>query len=298
MENWPESVKLSGDRKRMFQNIAHVLRGLSTLPKITSPTNYALDKWLREPDVVNDMTSIEEDFDLVIEIAQGHAKVAFPATMSAKLAPVEFIFSVILIHLYKSVLRPDQLASAIQDMRKDVRAQHVDIRTNSKVSLTLEYFITSQMDQKIRLGAYGAVERATPPGQSGMKRKRGATDEDDFKMDTSDDDKPLSPLKRRGPASRTSQMSEEKLFLDSPTSTPTRKKPSNGVTYATPVTTSKLASRATATPASSSSSRAESSPMKARTNLSGAIAPAVIRRGGWGTGLDSLMGSFKDGHQN
>jgi hypothetical protein len=304
MAAWPDSVKMTGDRKRMFQNIAHVLRALSTAPKITTPTTISLDKWLREPNEVDNVDGIEEDFDIIIRIACDYANLAFPTSMSAKVSPVEFIFSVVLVHLYKSTLKPDQLAAAIQDMRKFVRAQHSDIRTNSSVSKTLEEFVVGQMEQKIGSGAYDVVKRLVTPNQTGAKRKRfgdGEEDEDyveESAMDTREDGKRASARKRRAPAAisnPTSPSTQQPLFLESPT-----KNSSNMAMKLSPPPAGFTASAATTATASSANSSRADGPNKisaTRTNLSGAIAPAVARRGGWGSGLHSLVGSFKGGQQ-
>jgi hypothetical protein len=296
MAAWPDNVKMTGDRKRMFQNIAHVLRALSTAPKITIPTTVSLDKWLREPDAVDNVSGIEEDFDIIIRIACDYGNVAFPPAMSLKLSPVEFIFSVILVHLYKSNLKHDQLAAAIRDMRKFVRAQHADIRTNSSVAKTLEEFIVGQMDQKIATGAYAVVKRPTPI-QTGAKRKRFADEDgdeayvDDSVMDTREDGKRPTPRKRRAPAATPNSASpssvEQPLFLESPT----RNTPNGAMKFSPPPAKVAGSEATTAT----TSNHADN--LLTRTNLSGAIAPAVARRGGWGSGLHSLVGSFKGGQQ-
>jgi len=292
MAAWPDNVKMTGDRKRMFQNIAHVLRALSTAPKITIPTTISLDKWLREPDAVDNVSGVEEDFDIIIRIACDYGNVAFPPAMSLKLSPVEFIFSVILVHLYKSNLKHDQLAAAIRDMRRFVRSQHADIRTNSSVAKTFEEFIVGQMDQKIASGVYAAVKRPSPT-QTGAKRKRFADEDGDedyvheSAMDTREDGKRPTPRKRRAPAAMPNQASppsaEQPLFLESPT----KNTPNGATMFSSPP--------AKVTGSEPTSSRADN--LLTRTNLSGAIAPAVARRGGWGSGLHSLVGSFKGGQQ-
>lgn len=60
-----------------------------------------------------------------------------------KVSPVEFICMYLLVFVWKERASPREMSRAIRDMRRNVRIEHMDIRTNTKVSKTMISFIKS-----------------------------------------------------------------------------------------------------------------------------------------------------------
>lgn len=207
MANWPEKIKLANDRKRRFILLGHIVRGVATLdaspPKITVPSNPALEKWLREPGDVRNVDSLKEDLEILIRIATDFPNTAFPASIAIILAPVEFIYATILVHRFRRQLTLEQLALAIRDMRMTARQEHPDIRMNAKVSKSLDKFVMDDMPIKLSNGEFGYQTT----GPASTKRKRTIQVEDyegdsDYvettaRMEISDDDRPRATRKKR-----------------------------------------------------------------------------------------------------
>jgi hypothetical protein len=199
LESWPDQVKLANDRKRRYQVVGQVVRLICGTPKITSVSaNAVLEKWIRDspPILEADVKAINEDFDILLDIAQNHASIAFDSSIANVVAPVEFIYTCWLIHRKKGELSAGQLAYAIRDMRLLVRKAHQDIRTNTKVCKSLEHIIGTEIEQNINAGAYiidfNAISLNATSSKAG-KRKR--TEEDDDEYTAMDVDK--TPISRR-----------------------------------------------------------------------------------------------------
>jgi hypothetical protein len=158
LKDWPTNIKLANDRARRFQVVGHFVRAISSLPsKITKPSSLSLEKWLREDAGVQDEDGITEDINLFITIVQHYSHITFHNAITEVLAPVEFIYAAVLIHLYKHHLSLDQLAEGIRGMRERVRTEHVDIRTNSVVCETLRWFVAGWMKRRISTNSSGIL---------------------------------------------------------------------------------------------------------------------------------------------
>lgn len=224
MADWPSNVKLANDRKRRFILLGHIVRGVATLdaspPKITMPSNPSLEKWLREPGTVPKVETLKEDLEALIRIAKDYPNTAFPTNVSVILAPVEFIYAAILVHRCRRQLTLEQLALAIRDMRMTVRKEHPDIRTNTKVSKSLDKFVMDEVPYKLGNGEYGYQPTTVP-----VKRKRVA-DVNEYEtdneyvdataaMDISGDERTRGARKKRTPGPGPSPVKRRKSPADS-----------------------------------------------------------------------------------
>uniref|UniRef100_A0A8H7XPV9 GmrSD restriction endonucleases N-terminal domain-containing protein n=1 Tax=Psilocybe cubensis TaxID=181762 RepID=A0A8H7XPV9_PSICU len=102
-----------------------------------------------------------------------------------KTSPVEFVMFAVFIYMHKDKATMTQLASGISKMRLNVRKEHVDIRTNSKVMKTMSDFIMKWKPTTIP-GDTGSI--VGKPYKSGGKRKRGKDKDGDDYMDSDEDD--------------------------------------------------------------------------------------------------------------
>ncbi|XP_006456991.1 hypothetical protein AGABI2DRAFT_122864 [Agaricus bisporus var. bisporus H97] len=107
-----------------------------------------------------------------------------------KVSPVEFICMYLLVFVWKERASPREMARAIRDMRRSVRMEHDDIRTNTKVSKTMVTFIKSINPVKYQRTDDTDAEPAstqlklaksepTAPTDTSSSSKRRRMDEDD-----------------------------------------------------------------------------------------------------------------------
>jgi len=201
LASWPANVKLADDRKRRFQVIGHFVRCISHLDstgKMIMPSNPALEKWLRETGPVGNMDSMKEDLEILTRLAKEYPDIAFSSSIAGRLAPIEFIFTALLVHKFRHRMGAEQLALAIKAMRLEARANHIDIRTNSRVAKTFEDFIDG-IPAKLAKGAYGHGESAS----SKRKRADAYGDDDEYvgstaAMDISGEERKRVTRRKRG----------------------------------------------------------------------------------------------------
>ncbi|EJD00602.1 uncharacterized protein FOMMEDRAFT_142422 [Fomitiporia mediterranea MF3/22] len=115
----------------------------------------------------------------------------------AKVSPIEFVMSVILVDKYCRERTLAQLVEGIRLMRKDVRSKHADIRANSKITKTMMSFMKDKWAagfKKLDSSEKDALKecRANPvrPPMEKGKRKRGNSPDSD-EDDGSEDERPL-----------------------------------------------------------------------------------------------------------
>lgn len=193
LTDWPAKVKMAEDRNRMFQSVGHIVRAVESYPKLTSITNVSLDKWLREPGEIQHPTGLEQDIDLLITLAQEYSEVAFPTSIAVKLAPIEFIFSALIVDRFKSALDLSQLARAISDTRREIRDQHEDIRSNNRVVASFQQYISGELERRVKTGVYSKAGLTTPL----VKRKRSVAQVDDGEPADMDLDSAAQPASRK-----------------------------------------------------------------------------------------------------
>ena len=96
--------------------------------------------------------TVTETYHIFSNIAEKHGRETY--TDPARIAPIEFMYTIYLIHLHKRSLNEMQLAKAIKDMRRTVRAEHKDIRLNNAVRKTLGGFVSEKLPLMIDAGEY------------------------------------------------------------------------------------------------------------------------------------------------
>ena len=96
--------------------------------------------------------TVTETYHIFSNIAEQHGRETY--TDPTLIAPIEFLYIIYLIHIHKRSLNEKQLASAIKDMRRRVRAEHKDIRLNTAVRKTLGNFVSERLPLMIEAGEY------------------------------------------------------------------------------------------------------------------------------------------------
>ena len=138
-----------------------------------------LTKWVEreeelEPKLIAGVHQTMEIFVMLARDSKGHA---FKMVDVKKVAPAEFIAIVVLIHVWKSKLGPSALKKAIRDMRRSVRDQEHDIRTNKRVMELLWTFIREMNGDAYRKPDENPATKLRP-----LKRKR--RDDDEMSVDS------------------------------------------------------------------------------------------------------------------
>ena len=188
-----------------METIAAIRKGL--IPSIPTYTSTSLEKWLYDnQDAIDEgmKKAVTETYHVFSNIAEKHGRETF--TDPPRIAPVEFLYSIYLIHLHKRSLNEMQLAKAIKDMRHAVRTEHKDIRLNAAVRKTLGNFVSEKLPLMIDSGEYnlnsgGAVKRKAVAISDG--------DNDDIEME---DARP-PPKKRNVVSFSSSSLSPRKPSL-------------------------------------------------------------------------------------
>ena len=149
----------------------------------------SLTKWVEreeelEPKLIASVHQTMEIFLMLARDSRGHA---FKMAEGKKVSPAEFIAIVVLIHVWKSKLGSGALKKAIRDMRRSVRDQEHDIRTNKRVMELLWTFIRAMNGDSYRKPDETPATKLRP-----LKRKR--RDDDEMSVD-SEERKPPSRRK-------------------------------------------------------------------------------------------------------
>ncbi|KAF9220655.1 hypothetical protein BS17DRAFT_713659 [Gyrodon lividus] len=173
-------------RGRDFQCLATIGYLIEHHPKSTVPGTKTLEKWLQKTEPVSSKlrADLHETFRIFLTLARDK-KYSGSLNRPTRVSPIEFVMIGVLIYLKRSTLSLTQISSAIETMRKDVRASHQDIRSNTRVTKHLMEF----MAKKIKV--------------SELK-----SDGDGDKPATSMTTKPIKSVKRKRPADSDSDVSE------------------------------------------------------------------------------------------
>ncbi|KIM74460.1 hypothetical protein PILCRDRAFT_828156 [Piloderma croceum F 1598] len=175
-------------RGRDFQCLTSIVY-LIDKPKAAIPGAQQLEKWLQETNPVPAKFR-HEIFDTFRIFGTLVRKFGSTFHKPTKVAPVEFVIIGVLIHMYRLKLSLTQLSSAIEKMRADVRAKHIDIRQNNKVTKTMLDFIK----KKIIVSELKSDQQGDKPASSktshtqsstASKRKRAIYSEDSDESDMS-----------------------------------------------------------------------------------------------------------------
>jgi hypothetical protein len=170
-------IHLKLDRTRGYQliveTVAAILKGI--MPSIPTYTSASLEKWLYDNQAPIDegmKKTVTETYHLFSNIAEKHGPQTY--TDPPRIAPIEFVYTIYLIHLHKRSLNEEQLSKAIKDMRRAVRAEHKDIRLNNAVRKTLGNFVSEKLPRMIDAGDYNLSSTGA------AKRKAAAMADGDY----------------------------------------------------------------------------------------------------------------------
>ncbi|KAI6001912.1 hypothetical protein EDD15DRAFT_2472675 [Pisolithus albus] len=170
-------------RGRDFQCLATVGYLIENSSKPTIPTSKALEKWLHRTDPVRPtlIADLQETFRIFVILARDK-RYSRSLNSPARVSPIEFVMIGMLIYKKRASLSLTQLSSAIEKMRKDVRASEKDIRANSRVMKLMMDFINKRLKvSELRKDGEGdrpasIVGRPTKPS---AKRKRSTETSDE-----------------------------------------------------------------------------------------------------------------------
>ena len=105
-----------------------------------------LEKWLQKAQPVSAhlRNDLHETFRIFVTLARDK-KYSGSLNRPTRVSPIEFITIGVLIYLKRQTLSLTQISSAIEKMRKDVRASHQDIRSNTRITKHLMEFMTKKI---------------------------------------------------------------------------------------------------------------------------------------------------------
>ncbi|KAI5981513.1 hypothetical protein EDC04DRAFT_3022073 [Pisolithus marmoratus] len=170
-------------RGRDFQCLATIGYLIENNAKPSVPTSKVLEKWLHRTDPVRPSLTadLQETFRIFVILARDK-RYRGSLNCPARVSPIEFVMIGMLIYKKRSSLSLTQLSSAIEKMRKDVRASEKDIRANSRVIKLMMDFINKRLKvSELKKDGEGdrpatTVGRAAKPS---AKRKRSAESSDE-----------------------------------------------------------------------------------------------------------------------
>lgn len=172
-------------RGRDFQCLATIGYVIENHPKTTIPGTKTLEKWLQKSQPVSTQlrADLHETFRIFITLARDK-KYSGSLNRPTRVSPIEFVTIGVLIYLKRQSLSLTQISSAIEKMRKDVRASHQDIRTNTRVTKHLMEFMAKKIKvSELRSDGEGDKPAAVAITKVATKRKRPVySDESDTEV--------------------------------------------------------------------------------------------------------------------
>lgn len=170
-------------RGRDFQCLATIGYLIENSSKPGIPTSKVLEKWLHQTDPVRPtlVADLQETFRIFVMLARDK-QYSSSLNSPARVSPIEFVMIGILIYKKRASLSLTQLTSAIEKMRKDVRASEKDIRANSRVTKLMMDFINKRLKvSELKKDGEGdrpasIIARSVKPS---AKRKRPAESSDE-----------------------------------------------------------------------------------------------------------------------
>ncbi|THH05590.1 hypothetical protein EW145_g4688 [Phellinidium pouzarii] len=224
-----ELLDWASARGRDFQSVASATY-LMEKPSASYPSAPVIDKWLQRvtPPTKAFRDRVVDTFAVFRQLVMTK-KFAGIFQKPARISPIEFIMSVILIDEHMRTLTLTQLAEAIRRLREDVRSKHTDIRANTKIAKTMHAFIMQRfpMNLKKEPGEKPALtacrENPLPKPREKGKRKRVDSDSDDSDDSTGYERLVKTNKKKEAPheTSSTSVVSKSKLSTARATTTST-----------------------------------------------------------------------------
>ncbi|KAF8129057.1 hypothetical protein EV363DRAFT_1169699 [Boletus edulis] len=169
-------------RGRDFQCLATIGYLIENHPKTTVPGTKALERWLQKAEPVSAQlrADLHETFRIFVTLARDK-KYSGSLNRPTRVAPIEFVMIGVLIYLKRQSLSLTQISSAIEKMRKDVRASHQDIRSNTRVTKHLMEFMAKKIKvSELKSDGDGDKPAAVATAQAtkSAKRKRPVYSDD------------------------------------------------------------------------------------------------------------------------
>lgn len=142
-----ESIDWKKDRGNAFKVLVTTLWFLdmpfqTLLDSPHIPTK--LDQWLSDKDAKfskNLRTNVIQSYEIFVQMVKHKKYNKIFREPSAIVSPIEMTCIPVLIRTHKDSMDIGEMAQLIGKMRKHVRAEHVDIRSNDRVLRTLTTFI-------------------------------------------------------------------------------------------------------------------------------------------------------------
>ena len=170
-------------RGRDFHCLATIGHLIEHYPKSSIPSPKVLERWLHGTDPVKKslITDLQDTFRIFVILARDK-QYSGPFKRPTRVSPIEFVMTGVLIYLKKSSLSFTQLSSAIEKMRKDVRASEKDIRANTRVTK----FMLDFMHKRLKVSELKKDGKGDTPAtiaarelKASVKRKRPVEGSDD-----------------------------------------------------------------------------------------------------------------------
>ncbi|KAH7910427.1 hypothetical protein BJ138DRAFT_1008858 [Hygrophoropsis aurantiaca] len=184
-------------RGRDFQCLASIVYLIDNLPKQSFPGAPQLEKWIQRTDSVPAKLKAEltDTFRIFVTLARD-TKYSGSLHKPTRVSPIEFVMIGVLIYLQRSALSLTQLSSAVEKMRADVRAKHVDIRANTRITKDMMGFITKKIKiSQLRNDGDDKPAANKLSKRTASKRKRSAAESSDV-SDGSEDESSKPPTRK------------------------------------------------------------------------------------------------------
>ncbi|KAI0808272.1 hypothetical protein C8Q74DRAFT_1189283 [Fomes fomentarius] len=169
-----ENLSWDVSRANDFRGLATAVYSISRWPHLnTLPSLRTLETWLQESDDLDEDFSedIHNTFRIFCALARD-STLSKPFWLEGvkKVAPMEFFSIAILIHANKKKMTMAQLSEVIGLMRKDVRKNEKDIRTNTRAFKSILAFLKNIKASKLK--ADGDPPAASAVSATKSKRKQ------------------------------------------------------------------------------------------------------------------------------
>ncbi|CCO27104.1 hypothetical protein BN14_01138 [Rhizoctonia solani AG-1 IB] len=148
-------LRLSIDRGKGFQGLVRTVACIAKLPDYVHVSQLQQSKLLQKHNLTEEennqiLRKSKRALDIIRDIASDPQlrEKAFPLpARTSRTSPVEFCFSTLLvaIRMDRPGITTPQLAEQIGDMNATMRAMHIDMRTNNKVSQSFWEYINDQI---------------------------------------------------------------------------------------------------------------------------------------------------------
>jgi hypothetical protein len=172
-DGFDDNMDWASARGRDFQSIASVVYLIHRIPSQTFPGASTLDKWMQQQTPIDRTLreAVIATFKKFISLVR-NPKLNTPFTKPTRVSPIEFVMIGLLIFMLRTKLTDEEISRCIRDMRSDVRSQHADVRSNTKVTKTMFTFINDLVQK-------GARSKTLASSQK-QKRKRGDSSDDEL----------------------------------------------------------------------------------------------------------------------